>query len=79
MLRKILSAALASVPLLLVGCVSVSLIGCSALERDPRDAPWDPKPGEGALFDQIPAWDGAANRVCCGHLAKCEPWQSPRC
>lgn len=67
MLQKILSAILAA---------SV-LTGCAAI-RDPRDAPWDPKPGQ-TLFDQIPPWDGAATRVCCGHLRECGPGQSPRC
>lgn len=57
----------------------ISLQGCSLL-HDPRDAPWDPKAGSGrALIDQIPAWEGAANRVCCGHLRSCEPHQTPRC
>ena len=57
------------------------LAGCSIykdLTRDPRDAPWDPKPGQ-QLFDQAPAWNGAASRVCCGHLRSCGPGQSPRC
>ncbi len=39
--------------------------GCAI--RDPRDAPWDPKPAQ-RLFDQLPAWDGAALRECGGHL-----------
>jgi hypothetical protein len=63
---------------LLTGCVSFSLIGCSAVGKDPRDAPWDPPAGR-ALFEQIPAWDGAAGKVCCGHLRECLPHQSPRC
>ena len=48
----------------------VSLTACQALhtEREPQE-----------LFQQIPAWDGAANRICCGHLRECQPWQSPRC
>ena len=48
------------------------------LTRDPRDAPWDPPPGR-QLFEQIPAWDGAAEKICCGHLRECQPHQSPRC
>ena len=60
---------------------AVALTGCSAvveqISRDSRDAPWDPR--EGQLFDQIPAWDGAATRICCGHLRECQPHQSPRC
>lgn len=63
--------------------VALQLTGCAAvidqLARDPRDAPWDPKPGEGQLFEQIPAWDGAAEKICCGHLRECRPHQSPRC
>jgi len=42
------------------------LTGCGLLQ-DPRDAPWDPPAGR-ALFEQIPNWDGAAERVCGGHL-----------
>jgi hypothetical protein len=61
---------------------AVSLQACAAvhgeLSRDPRDAAWDPRPGQ-QLFDQIPAWDGAANKICCGHLRQCQPHQSPRC
>ena len=55
---------------------SILLAGCAVQDR--RDAPWDP-PRQGALFEQIPSWDGAANRVCCGHLRQCRPDQSPRC
>ena len=67
MLSKTISAAVSLA--LLAGCVTV---------RDHRDAAWDPPPGQ-SLFDQIPAWDGAATRVCCGHLKQCGPGQSPRC
>ena len=64
--------------------VAASLLGgCAAvteeLTRDRRDAPWDPRPGQGQLFDQLPAWDGAATKICCGHLRSCKPHQSPRC
>ena len=48
------------------------------LTRDPRDAPWDPPAGR-QLFEQIPAWDNAAEKICCGHLRECQPHQSPRC
>lgn len=66
-------------PLLLL-VLSVTSAGCAQLQQDRRDAPWDPKPGTGAqLFDQIPNWEGAANRVCCGHLRQCKANQSPRC
>lgn len=57
------------------------LNGCStwsAMMRDPRDAPWDPKPGQ-TLFDQIPNNEGSANQICCGRLPSCAPHQSPRC
>ena len=53
------------------------LAGCGTL-RDHRDAAHDPPPGR-SLFEQIPAWDGAAQKICCGHLRQCEPHQSPRC
>lgn len=56
--------------------VAASLQGCAT--QDPRDAPWDPAPGR-QLFEQIPAWDGAASKICCGHLRECQPHQSPRC
>ena len=45
--------------------VALSLQGCAVWEqlaRDPRDAPWDPKPGQGQLFDQIPNWDQRPGR-----------------
>jgi len=61
--------------------LSVQLAGCSLLQQDRRNAPWDPK-GSRTLFDQIPAWDGAANRVCGGHLTEEErqrTGKSPRC
>lgn len=53
----------------LTGCVTV---------HDHRDAPWDPPAGQ-SLFEQIPAWDGAAERICCGGKRQCLPGQSPRC
>lgn len=65
--------------------LALSSSGCSTmyaeLKRDRRDAPWDPKPGQN-LHDQIPAWDGAANRICGGHLTEEErkrTGKSPRC
>jgi hypothetical protein len=60
----------------------IMLQGCSTMQdvlgRDPRDAPWDPKPGQN-LFDQIPNNDNSAASICCGHLRTCKPHQSPRC
>lgn len=58
--------------------LSVQLAGCSALQQDRRDAPWDPK-GSRTLFDQIPNEDGGALKRCCGHLRQCQPYQTPRC
>ena len=52
--------------LLLAVLAAVSLVGCGAI-RDRRDAPWDPKhPSQ--MLEQIPNWDGEANRRCGGHL-----------
>lgn len=71
---------------LIVVLASIALLtGCStgarnALFGDPRDRPYDPDYNNGQqLFEQIPNMDGEANRVCCGHLRSCQPWQSPRC
>ena len=55
--------------LLVVFAAAFSSVGCSVLNYDRRDAPWDPRPGQN-LHDQIPAWDGAALRVCGGHLTE---------
>lgn len=64
---------------LLILLVAVSsLTACSTVYRDRRDASWDPK-SHGQLLDQIPAWEGAANKICCGHLRTCQAHQSPRC
>ena len=60
--------------LLLVSTVAAT--GCATQDR--RDAPWDPK-REQTLFDQQPNWEGAAAKICCGHLRTCGPGQSPRC
>jgi hypothetical protein len=58
--------------------LAASSTGCANLRQDPRDAAWDPK-GSQQLFDQIPNWEGGANKVCCGHLRRCQPHQTPRC
>jgi len=58
--------------------LAVSSTGCSLLQQDRRDAPWDPK-GSRTLFDQIPNEDGGAMRRCCGHLRTCQAHQTPRC
>jgi hypothetical protein len=66
MFKSLLVAVLRVSPALLVaGCVSISLIGCAS--HKPGTAPWDPQDGR-ALFEQLPAWDGAAGRICGGHL-----------
>lgn len=62
----------------LIAAVASSLLLQACAMRDPRDAAWDPPQGR-QLFEQLPNWDGAAQRVCCGHLRHCEPHQSPRC
>ena len=64
--------------------ISLQLQGCAAvwddLKRDPRDAAWDPKPGQ-RLFDQLPAHDAAALTRCAGHLPPDQrrPGQTGRC
>ena len=65
---------------LVVAAVSGSILttGCSLLQQDRRDAPWDPK-GSRTLMDQIPNEDGAAGKRCCGHLRQCQAHQTPRC
>ena len=41
---------------LVAASVVVLATGCAGWQpRDPRDAPWDPKPGV-TLFDQMPNW-----------------------
>ena len=64
--------------LLALVLLAVNTAGCSTVQYDRRDAPWDPKPGQ-TLFDQIPNEDGGANRICCGHLRQCKAYQTPRC
>jgi len=61
---------------LLIASTLLALAGCATNTR--KDAPWDPKAGQ-TLFDQMPNWEGAAERICCGHLRSCGPGQSPRC
>ncbi len=57
---------------LLALCLAVTSVlmlqGCAALAelgRDPRDAAWDPKPGQ-SLFAQLPPWERAAFKRCRG-------------
>lgn len=60
--------------------VAVNLTACAQFGRDRRDAAHDPDYNAGQqLFDQIPSWEGAANKICCGHLRECKSYQSPRC
>jgi len=65
-----------TVVMLLIAFAAVSTQGCATHDR--RDAAWDPKPGQ-TLLDQIPNWDSAAAKICCGHLRQCKVNQSPRC
>jgi hypothetical protein len=52
--------------------------GCATHDR--RDTAYDPKLSKGqTLFDQMPNWDNAAEKICCGHLRQCKANQSPRC
>ena len=52
--------------------------GCATHDR--RDTAYDPKLSKGqTLFDQMPNWDNAAEKICCGHLRECKANQSPRC
>lgn len=66
------------IKLVALSIVLAASTGCGILQQDRRDAPWDPK-GSAQLIDQIPNWDGAAGRVCCGHLRSCQAHQTPRC
>lgn len=86
MIRYPVISAVSSV-ILLSACTTWS----KELARDSRDAAWDPGPAQ--LFDQIPNWDDAAMRICCGallgdrarwHAARCDtatpvPPRSSRC
>ncbi len=60
----------------------VTLQGCAGLaaelSRDPRDAAWDPKPGQ-RLFNQLPAWDGAGITQCGGWTYPDDPTRSKQC
>jgi hypothetical protein len=63
---------------LLLIVLAAASTGCAT--RDRRDAPWDPDQRKGqTLFDQMPNWDDAAAKICCGHLKTCKANQSPRC
>lgn len=68
LLRLLLSLAVCASLLCATGCAT----------HDSRDAPWDPR-GHNQLMDQTPAWEGAAGKICCGHLRECKSYQSPRC
>jgi hypothetical protein len=57
---------------------TVAATGCATHDR--RDTAYDPDLRRGqSLIDQIPNWEGAAAKICCGHLRSCAPGQSPRC
>jgi len=53
---------------LLAIVMCVVLAGCASTQPEPQE-----------LFEQLPNWDGAAHKTCCGHLRTCQPWQTPRC
>lgn len=57
---------------------TTALQGCASVVPVQGSTPWDPR-GSAQLFDQIPNWEGAAGRICCGHLKSCQSHQSPRC
>jgi hypothetical protein len=69
---------------IILAVLVLQLTGCAAVnqwaQHDPRDAPWDPKVNQGqTLFDQMPAWDNAAEKICCGSKRQCLPGQTNRC
>ena len=67
-----------SAAILLIVLAAVSSTGCATHDR--RDTAYDPKISQGkTLFDQMPNWDNAAEKICCGHLRICKVNQSPRC
>ena len=50
--------------LLVLAASTLALQGCAT--RDPRDAPWDPRPESGVrLHDVLPNWDSSPS---------CRPW-----
>ena len=63
---------------LLIVLAGASSTGCATYDH--RDTHYDPKLSQGkTLFDQMPNWDNAAEKICCGHLRQCKANQSPRC
>ena len=59
--------------------VCAVLGGCAGF-KDRRDSAWDPRAGSGqTLLDQIPNFEGEAERRCCGHKRSCGVDESPRC
>ena len=54
-------------PRLITLLLVTQLAACSVL-GDRRDAPWDPKQGQGIGMDQIANNEGSAMSVCGGHL-----------
>ena len=64
----------------LIALLLVTQLAACSLMHDRRDAPWDPKQGQGIGMDQIQNNEGAANSVCGGHLPPDErKGRSPRC
>jgi hypothetical protein len=65
--------------LVILLAVVTQLAACT-LMGDRRDAPWDPKGGQGIGMDQIQNNEGAANSICGGHLPPDQrKGRSPRC
>jgi len=63
----------------LQGCAGIGSALWEELSRDPRDAAWDPR-GGAQLFEQLPAWDDAAGKICCGGLlGDMEAYRRARC
>lgn len=64
----------------LIALLLVTQLAACTILGDRRDAPWDPKHGQGIGMDQIPNWDSAANSICGGHLPPNQrQGRSPRC
>lgn len=67
--------------LLLLASLLLLLVSNTGCATRTGNAPWDPKDGSN-LFDQIPPWDNAAEKICGGHLTEEErrrTGKSPRC
>lgn len=61
--------------LLMLSLTLAGLSGCTVYDR--RDRAYDPRPGH-TLYEQIPPWTNAADKMCCMHLAVAE-YKAQRC